>query len=282
MTKSRNLGGPDLVTAPTSDLDEHHEICGEGSAVPQGANADQEFTRVLHKLSRAWDFSQDCDRSRWDFAVELADLNHDGVTHETLRWMIGKGLIEHAMESENHQGIGRSFESPGGFTFNERSCFVITPRGLESRPSGYVPAATRSDLAAVDLVPVWDDQRHELRLDGTLVKRFKWRAANQEAVLAAFQEEGWPPRIDDPLPPVAETDPKRRLSDAIKCLNRKQSNTLLRFSGDGTGEGILWDRVQPERVRPAAAIIENGTGRADRVTPVDHGREPPGPLTAGN
>ena len=67
--------------------------------------------------------------------------------------------------------------------------------------------------------------------------------ANQEAILAAFQEDGWPARIDDPLPPVAETDPKRRLSDTIKCLNRKQQNALVRFSGDGTGEGVLWDLV---------------------------------------
>ncbi len=61
--------------------------------------------------------------------------------------------------------------------------------------------------------------------------------------MSAFQEDGWPARIDDPLPPTPETDPKRRLSDAIKCLNRKQLNPLLRFSGDGTGEGVLWDLI---------------------------------------
>ena len=66
---------------------------------------------------------------------------------------------------------------------------------------------------------------------------------NQEAILTAFQEEGWPARIDDPLPPHPEQDPKRRLNDTIKCLNRKQSQSLIHFRGDGTGEAVIWERV---------------------------------------
>ncbi|WP_146118485.1 hypothetical protein [Blastopirellula marina] len=85
----------------------------------------------------------------------------------------------------------------------------------------------------------------KLLFDQQLVKRFKWPAVNQEMVLCAFQEEGWPERIDDPLPPQAEQDPKRRLADTIKCLNRKQENHLIHFHGDGTGQGIVWERVDP-------------------------------------
>lgn len=227
------------VTPVTRDDFSHRNGCADTPP----ADLDQEFLRVLKKLDRAWQFSQDCDRSGWDFAVELSDLGDDGVTHETLRWMLGKGLIEHAIEAENHQGIGRSFESRGGFKFSQRSCFVITRVGHELAIGGAAALAPPPDNCTACPLPVWDDQRHELRLGATIVKRFRWRASNQEAVLAAFQEEGWPPRIDDPLPPVAETDPKRRLSDAIKCLNRKQKNPLMRFSGDGTGQGILWDVV---------------------------------------
>jgi hypothetical protein len=225
----------------------NQEVCSE-----------QEISRLLHKLSRAWQFSLDCDRSRWDFAVELSDLIHDGISHETLRWMIGKGLIEHAIESDTQQGIGRSFESSGGFTFHVRSCFVITAVGLELQEGTGTAVSMPPVVNPTNgkMVPSWDDQRHELRLAGQLVKRFKWRAANQEAVLAAFQEEGWPPRIDDPLSPVADTDPKRRLSDAIKCLNRKQKNPLLRFSGDGTGEGILWDVISCDT--PSNGAQSNG------------------------
>ena len=49
---------------------------------------------------------------------------------------------------------------------------------------------------------------------------------------------------DDPLPPHAEQDSNsRRLSDTIKCLNRKQMNELIHFRGDGTGEGVIWERL---------------------------------------
>ena len=64
----------------------------------------------------------------------------------------------------------------------------------------------------------------------------------------AFEEEGWPAKIDDPLAPQSQQDPKRRLHDTIKCLNRNQKNELLHFRGDGTGEGILWELVGRERV----------------------------------
>ena len=59
----------------------------------------------------------------------------------------------------------------------------------------------------------------------------------------AFEEESWPPRIDDPLPPHPDLMPKRRLHDTIKSLNRNQKNHVIRFMGDGTGEGIRWGLV---------------------------------------
>ena len=93
-------------------------------------------------------------------------------------------------------------------------------------------------------VPTWDAERRELHISGMTVKRFKWTAANQEPILAAFEEEGWPRRIDDPLPPHPDQDSKRRLSDTIKCLNRKQINQLVHFRGDGTGEGVTWEQVE--------------------------------------
>jgi hypothetical protein len=34
------------------------------------------------------------------------------------------------------------------------------------------------------------------------------------------------------------------LHDTIKCPNRGQVNHLLRFRGDGTGEGVLWETIE--------------------------------------
>ena len=91
--------------------------------------------------------------------------------------------------------------------------------------------------------PLWDAARQELRVGDSLVKQFRLPAPNQGRILMAFEEEGWPSRIDDPLPPQPDLDPKRRLHDTIKSLNRNQKHRLLRFKGDGQGLGILWEFI---------------------------------------
>ena len=98
-----------------------------------------------------------------------------------------------------------------------------------------------SSTAEAPLVPRWDSLRRELVVEGQIIKRFRLPAANQEIVLAAFEEEGWPARIFDPLPPRDEQCPKRRLHETIKALNRSRLARLIRFCGDGTGEGVLWE-----------------------------------------
>ena len=97
--------------------------------------------------------------------------------------------------------------------------------------------AQRIDTTAPQ--PVWDRARRELRLGNKLIKRFKWPAENQERVLDAFEDNGWPTHIGDPLEAHDSICPKRRLHDTIKCLNRKQINGLIKFRGDGTGLGVL-------------------------------------------
>ena len=70
------------------------------------------------------------------------------------------------------------------------------------------------------MVPTFDPMTRTLWLDGEISKQFRQPAADQEAVLRAFQEEGWPPRIDDPLPPRDGKDRKARLHEVITNLNR--------------------------------------------------------------
>jgi hypothetical protein len=91
------------------------------------------------------------------------------------------------------------------------------------------------------VVPTWDRDRQELRLGEDVVKCFKTPAPNQELILAAFEEEGWPVHIYDPLPPHPDQDPRRRLHDTINSLNRNQKKSLVRFMGDGSGQGVRWD-----------------------------------------
>ena len=61
-----------------------------------------------------------------------------------------------------------------------------------------------------------------------------------DLVLSSFQELAWPPRLDDPLPPVRDIVSAERLRDTIRRLNRCQDPHTVRFSSDGLGTGIRW------------------------------------------
>ena len=91
-----------------------------------------------------------------------------------------------------------------------------------------------------DFTPLWDRDNRVLTFGGQIVRRYGRSSPNQETVLQTFEEQGWPYRIDDPLPYSAEVAPKLRLHDTIRWLNLKQESRLLRFLGDGTGEGVCW------------------------------------------
>lgn len=222
----------------------------------------------LEMLLEARHFADDLDRDIWDFALEIETLRRRGLTHSDLRWLVCKGFLEQSSEIFPGSGQERCFHRGGALTFTETSCFVITDEGVELL-RGIFPAAP-APLIGVDpvtlspngfrnsegspfhvvspgrppstepLQPCWDRDRQELRVGRCVVKRFKVPAPNQEVVLAVFDEEGWPVRIDDPLPPRPDLDAKRRLHDTINSLNRNQKTPLIRFLGDGTGQGVRW------------------------------------------
>jgi hypothetical protein len=123
--------------------------------------------------------------------------------------------------------------------------------GLRPRP----PAEVGDEPCEAEVYPVaaqrpvkphYDARRRVLLVDDRVVKRFRVPARNQELILIAFEEEGWPERIDDPLPTSPAIAPKRRLHDAINSLNRNQQNHLIRFHGNGNGMGIYWERIEDD------------------------------------
>jgi hypothetical protein len=240
------------------------------------------FQAGLQLLLQAARYAEDFGRDAWAFAVELPALHAAGLTNNDLRWMVCKGFLAHALEqTTGGQQQERTFRPAASLTFNRRSCFVLTPAGLTAarlccerapRDAGGWPgpndhagrcsngdASHRTPLGQ----PTWDVHRRELRVGALLVKQFKLPSPNQEMILTVFEEELWPPRIDDPLPPHQEVDPKRRLHDTIKSLNRNQKNRLIRFMGDGSGEGIRWEFITSD----APAQGANGR-RSKRAQPV--------------
>jgi hypothetical protein len=206
----------------------------------------------------------------WQFSVEINALLRAGLTTSACRWLIAKGLAKHACETTTNNGDRRVFQPCTNLAIPKRACFVITDRGIacanELLRSGAKRQAGEQRVSAATLptvtvptvsvptgrpasdngepqptTPTWDSDRQQLRVGRIIVKEFKVPAANQEAILAAFQEEGWVPRIDDPLTPKLNQDSKRRLHDTINSLNRNQKHSLLRFLGDGKGEGVRWE-----------------------------------------
>ncbi|WP_037249040.1 hypothetical protein [Rhodopirellula baltica] len=204
----------------------------------------------LQALQEAFRYAHDVGSEPWEFAVSMLRLEQLGFNPSDIRWLTLKGLAEHAREVTVQGDDGRQFRPTGNLTFCERTCVVLTDFGAslvgsqsdkQSLPSCAITTPDANGRLAEISKPEWNPQSRRLSFSGAEVKRFKWPAANQEAVLCAFQEEDWPERIDDPLHPQPDQDTKRRLADTIKCLNRKQVNELIHFRGDGTGEGVTWE-----------------------------------------
>lgn len=100
--------------------------------------------------------------------------------------------------------------------------------------------------------PRWDRIGRTLWLGSTLIKRLRVPARNQNLVLAAFEEQRWPPWIDDPIPPTAGIDAKDRLHNTLSRLNFSHRRRLIHFIGNGNGRGIGWELL-PARKRASLA-----------------------------
>jgi hypothetical protein len=132
---------------------------------------------------------------------------------------------------------------------------VLTPLGIAKAQRRPNPTAHPQDVRAgtntspIEFgVPTWDAAQRVLTYGGQTVKQFSRPAVNQELVLSAFEDEGWPSRILDPLAPHLDQVSKRRLGETIRSLNLGQATPLVHFHGDGTGEGILWTPAVEDRI----------------------------------
>lgn len=209
------------------------------------------FLQSLELLLQAHDYARELGCTSWDFAVELSGLQALGISANDLRWLLAKGLAEHAVEVAVAPGQHRTFGLRRDWVLEARSCFILTPAGVafaqQQLESEGVLCLSLAQVAAVkgsNPQPNWDQMRRTLCYQENVVKQYKVPAPNQELILAAFEEEDWPYRIDDPLPQVQLIEPKRRLHDTINALNRHHRTPSLRFMGDGQGEGICWEPIR--------------------------------------
>ena len=202
---------------------------------------------ALAQLAKAHAYACATAAELWQFAVEIDELTALGLTKTDLRWLALSGYVDHACEVTRSEDTTRRFQPRPSLAFTERTCFILTDAGLSlvraEQPGPEIlrlPDDSAATPTAGPSVPRWDRERRTLYVGERIVKQYRQPSANQQAVLAAFEEEGWPYRIDDPLPPRAEQDPKYRLHHTIHRLNSHQQHHLIRFTGDGTGEAVCW------------------------------------------
>ena len=217
---------------------------------------------ALVALLEALEYAQDLEGSAWDFALEISSMRRLKLSTSDLRWLVVRGLVKHALEVTPPRDAVRSFRRPERPAFGKKSCFVLSPAGAELartlRPAvsalsteEFLPTGETFTAAhdppreftppAPPLQPRWDRDRQELRVGSIVVKRFKIPSAGQEAILAAFEEQNWPARIDDPLSICTGPSRHGRLQEIISQLNKSQKRALLRFLDDGSGHSVLWE-----------------------------------------
>ncbi|MDZ4818929.1 MAG: hypothetical protein SGJ20_08160, partial [Planctomycetota bacterium] len=185
---------------------------------------DCKWEAALVLLGDAAHYAEEVSRDAWEFAVEIDSLLTAGLTRNDLRWLAYKGFVSHAVETTRPSARKkRTFVRRDTIIFSPRTCFVATAGGLKlakrhltassaSHSTAPFPAvAGDSRLNGPLAVPNWNPTSRTLHFGNVLIKEFKVPAANQELVLSAFEEESWPPHLDDPLPPATGLDTKRRL-----------------------------------------------------------------------
>jgi len=202
---------------------------------------------ALTALLRAHSFALDVHADPWQHAIEVASLHSLGCENIELRWLIARGLVRHGYEVHEQSSAARVISPSTGLKITDSSCFTVEPTQLEHihRLLGPCNDAVRLGvtLPGTRARPHWDSSLQQLWLGERLVKHFRRPAPSQVLILDVFEEEGWPPRIDDPLPPQAGQLGKRRLHDAITGLNRNHLDRAIRFSCDGKALGILWHAI---------------------------------------
>jgi len=210
----------------------------------------REALRLLHHASEAASAQA---RDIWQFAVEIGQLYGAGLDNTDLRQLLCLGYLEHAWERTTDRSGQRIFRPLETLVLPKRTCFVLTAKGRDaasglavekSRTVG-VPSEAHCSFKEM---PRWDSESRQLWWQAYLIKEFRRPAVNQETILAALEEEGWPARMDDPLPQTPGIDPKVRLHDTIKSLNRHHLQSIICFRGDGSGTGVGWMMVGSERV----------------------------------
>jgi hypothetical protein len=162
-------------------------------------------------------------------------LGGAGADAACLRSLLSAGLVEAA----NGAAAAQELQTQSRFVLTEAGCRLAWQ--VAAAPVGpRLAGQTCRRPPAPGEKPRWDRAARELWFAGAVVLRFRRGARNQERLLEAFQEQGWPPEIDDPLPRHRRVKPADRLRDTVKHLNSHPGREPLHFRVDAEGRAVFW------------------------------------------
>jgi hypothetical protein len=211
--------------------------------------------RALLLLSEEYATAQRQQADPWQYALELPQLLRHLSDITVLQALFLHGLIAHRIEKRRRGGQRRFADPPMPFSFCKRSCFSLTPAGVDfverKLASGRALAKGKGgavELAEADLARIKPtfrksslDGHRQLKVLSHLLIEFKYFAPIQENYLQAWQDRLWSPLVPNPYAGKPGARAKKRQHDALDHLNRHQSLPLLWLRGDGTGLNATWE-----------------------------------------
>lgn len=212
---------------------------------------------AIRRLLLAVQYAQALSCDVLQFAISFSELKALGLTLLDAQYLFGKGWLVCAQDISLLSDIDRRFRSLPRVLEGPDICIALTCGGAEimrrqldsagdaadQLPPGEQRPASPSSTPKK--APHWDSLLQELRLGDHVVKHFRHPAPLQQLILATFEEDGWPPAIDDPLPSQRNQDPKRRLHYTVQNLNRAQHAPSIHFYINGNGQSIRWTVSSP-------------------------------------
>jgi hypothetical protein len=210
--------------------------------------------RALLLLSEEYATVQRQQADPWQYALELPQLLRHLSDIPVLQALFMHGLIAHRIEKRRLRGQRRFADPPLPFSFSKRSCFSLTPAGVDfverKLASGRALASAKpgvTELAEADLARIkptfskCQDGHRQLKVLNHLLIDFKHLAPQQEDYLQVWQDQLWSPLVPNPYAGKPGARAKKRQHDALDHLNRHQALPLLWFRGDGTGLNATWE-----------------------------------------
>jgi hypothetical protein len=202
-------------------------------------------------LRKAFNCAVQLNVSPWQFAVPAVSLRAQGLDETDLRFLCASGLAESGVEEMTPDSREREFRPLANLAMPESACLIATPQGLECSLGGpgspeHVIVNGRPHAPAPDAAPQtpsWIRKTGKLWWGNRVIKSLRRHAKRQRLVLAAFEEAGWPRRIDDPLPRDAGVNPKERLRQTVRHLNKRNAFRAIEFRVDEDYRGIHWEPV---------------------------------------